>query len=72
MNSEQLKEISDIADGVLRCSEKAWSESLSGGDTELSKYNYELFERLLKRLNETVERFHMDNENEVTSERVQP
>jgi len=72
MNSEQLMKLSSMSDNLAEYADLAWNESLTGGDKKKSEYYFALFELQLKRLNETVERFHMDNENEVTSERVQP
>ena len=72
MNSEQLKEIWVLAGNAEISVFNCWHESLSGGDPEKMKQYFADFEKKLKQLNEMVERFHMDNENEVTSERVQP
>lgn len=72
MNIEQLKEIQETASIVETTSYNAWYFSLPGGDEKYSKKQFASFEQYLKELNALVERFHMDNENEVTSERVQP
>ena len=72
MNSDQLKQLADISDEMDMHLFMSWNESLSGGNIEESEKRFNDFEKCLKKLNALVERFHMDNENEVTSERVQP
>ena len=72
MNSEQLKQLSKQVEKVESCIYSAWVESMDGGNIITKESAFKLFEQYLRELNEMVERFHMDNENEVTSERVQP